>query len=335
MKTLTRLIATLTLCFALASTLYAQGNVTTIFKAPTTSAIKLVDADSSNSSVQIVNNGSVTVYVGTSSTVTAAASAATDGIPVYVNTYLTLKNVSNSIYGITSSGTGNLRITVAKSGGAVETGRLATTGVANGAAANTIPMSNGSDLVAGSALFYNLSTAITPNSTTTSTASGTLAITSNATGLGSIFRSDGTNWQLLANYSGLAAQTDTVTIATTGNTDSYMVAPYAGTVSGIDCSGVDALAASDTNYITFSVTNLGQAGAGSNPVLAATAANTTQATGGTALSANTKRSLTLNGTGSNLIVAAGDRLRFRNAATGTLVGTVTFWKCTARFVRLS
>lgn len=58
-------------------------------------------------------------------------------------------------------------------------------------------------------------------------------------------------------------------------------------------------------------------------MLAATDANTTKATGGTALAANTKRALTLNGTPANLVTAAGDRLRFSPAGTGTLANTVT------------
>ncbi len=114
------------------------------------------------------------------------------------------------------------------------------------------------------------------------------------------------------------------TIATTGNTDAYIIAPAAGSLTSIDFSGVDALAASDSNYITFSVTNLGQAGAGTAAMLAATAANTTKSTGGTALAANTKRALTLTSTAADLVVAAGDRIRIRAAATGTLANTVTF-----------
>ena len=118
--------------------------------------------------------------------------------------------------------------------------------------------------------------------------------------------------------------TSTATIATTGNTDGFLIADAAGVLVAARFSGTDALAASDTNFITFSVTNLGPAGAGSAAMLAATAANTTQVTGGTALSANTLRSLTLNGTPANLVVAVGDRLRIRAAVTGTLANTVTF-----------
>jgi hypothetical protein len=123
----------------------------------------------------------------------------------------------------------------------------------------------------------------------------------------------------------------TASIATTGNTDDYVIAPETGSLASVDFSSLAALAASDSNYVTFSITNLGQAGAGTNPMLAATAVNTTQVTGGTALSANTKRSLALNGTASNLLVTKGDRLLVRAAATGTLVGAVTFPTYMLRF----
>ena len=42
---------------------------------------------------------------------------------------------------------------------------------------------------------YFLTTAITANSTTTTAAVGSLATTSNATGTGKLFISDGTKWQ--------------------------------------------------------------------------------------------------------------------------------------------
>jgi len=43
--------------------------------------------------------------------------------------------------------------------------------------------------------FVVLTTAITANTTTTSVVSGSIGITSNATGVGSLFISDGTKWQ--------------------------------------------------------------------------------------------------------------------------------------------
>src|SRR5436305_1935772 len=114
------------------------------------------------------------------------------------------------------------------------------------------------------------------------------------------------------------------TIATTGNTDAYFLAPRSLTAFQIDFSGVDALATSDVNYITWTVTNLGQAGAGSGALLAATSPNTTKTTGGSAIGANTKRTLTLSSTTNNLQVVQGDRIRVRAAVTGTLANTVTF-----------
>jgi len=114
------------------------------------------------------------------------------------------------------------------------------------------------------------------------------------------------------------------TIATTGNTDAYFLAPRDMSLIAAYFSGTDALATSDTNYITFSITNLGLLGSDTDALLEASNANTTKTTGGTALSANTRRTLTLNTTVNNLQVTEGERIRVRCAATGTLAGTVTF-----------
>lgn len=112
-------------------------------------------------------------------------------------------------------------------------------------------------------------------------------------------------------------------IATTGNADFVFVAPRKGTLQDVNFSGGSALAASDTNYITFSMTNLGQAGAGSTAMLAASDANTTKATGGSALVQDGRRTLVKHGTAANLNFEEGDRIRIRAAVTGTLAGTVT------------
>lgn len=119
-----------------------------------------------------------------------------------------------------------------------------------------------------------------------------------------------------------AVQAGAASIATTGNTDVYVIVPEAGQLDSIDFSSIDALAANDTNYVTFSVVNLGQGGSGSTAMLAATNPNTTKATGGAALTANARRQLALNGTPANLNVAAGDKLRIRMAVTGTLGSAV-------------
>ena len=128
-------------------------------------------------------------------------------------------------------------------------------------------------------------------------------------------------------------QTIQQTIATTGNTDFYVIAPINGNLESIDFSGADALATSDTNYITFTITNLGQAGVGTTVMLATTPAgiNTTKVTGGTAISANTKYSLRVSATRDTTVVAEGDRLLIRAAVTNTLANTVTFSTFILRF----
>jgi hypothetical protein len=112
------------------------------------------------------------------------------------------------------------------------------------------------------------------------------------------------------------------TIPTTVGLEATYIVPYAGVLALAQFVAKDALAASDTNYITFSITNKA-AGAGATAMLAATAANTTPVTGGTALAATVKRTLTLHGTPANLVVAAGDTLLISALVTGTLANTVT------------
>lgn len=114
------------------------------------------------------------------------------------------------------------------------------------------------------------------------------------------------------------------TVTTTGAVSAYFAAPFAGTLTSAAFTGVDVLATHDTNYVTFGITNLGQAGAGTAAMLAATAANTTKITGGSATAANTKRALTVTATGADLVVAAGDRIKITVTASGTLANTITF-----------
>lgn len=112
-------------------------------------------------------------------------------------------------------------------------------------------------------------------------------------------------------------------IATTGNTDNYFIVTRSGRIAAAYFSSLAALAQDGSNYVTFSITNLGQAGAGSTAILGAVDGNTTKTTTGAAISANTKRALTLSTTATDLDVVEGDRLRIRAAATGTLAGAVT------------
>lgn len=118
-------------------------------------------------------------------------------------------------------------------------------------------------------------------------------------------------------------QTTEKTVTTTGTVDAYVIVPQAGTFSGVDFSCIDALTASDTNFVTFSIANLGQAGSGTTALLATSSANTTKVTGGSALVANGKFSLTITSTTADLVVAKGDRLRCRAIVSGTLGNTLT------------
>lgn len=115
----------------------------------------------------------------------------------------------------------------------------------------------------------------------------------------------------------------TTSIATTSTTDEYVVAAKAGKVTSIGITSLSGLAAHDTNYLTFTVTNLGLAAGGSAALLAATDANTTKITGGSAMTASVTRALTLTSTAADLTVAEGDLLRLRATSAATLAGAVT------------
>ena len=112
-------------------------------------------------------------------------------------------------------------------------------------------------------------------------------------------------------------------IATTSTTDTYFQVPKSGRVAAVFFGSLAALATSDTNYITWTMTNLGQAGAGSTAMLKTDDLNTTKATGGAAITASSKKSLVLSATATNLDVVEGDTIKITATATGTLAGAVT------------
>lgn len=299
-------------------------------KQPTTAAMQLVASNAERSSVTIQNVGSVTVFVSNLSTVTTST-----GFQLAPNQRVKIVGAQDQLYGITAASTADLRITeTIGSAASADIDRLNTTGISNGAStADSIPCSDGTNLVACNVLVFSLSAAITANSTTTSTTAGSLAITSNATGIGNVFRSDGTKWQLMGAYSQYNSDSAPVTIATTSTSDMYLSAPVTGTLTGIDFSSLAALSTDNTNFITFTAINLGQSGAGSTALLAVSDANTTKTTGGTALTALARRTLTLHGTAGNLAVVKGDVIRIRATADGTLAGAVTLSRCIAYFTR--
>jgi hypothetical protein len=322
---------------------FAQQLTTARIQPGNTTPLSLVPTAPSGAgqqvSLTIENVGSVNIGFGPLATVTYAT-----GIVLGPSQQALCTGIRGSLYGIAASSTADLRV-VATYSQSPFTGipqcsitRLATSGGAiNTAASTTVPMSDGAgNLVPGNVLFYFLTAAITPNSTSTATAAGTFAVTSNATGLGSIFVSDASKWQLVAG-SVISAHSSSapITIATTSTSDMYLSAPVTGILTGIDFSSLDALSASDTNYITYTAVNLGQSGVGSTAMLAVSDANTTKATGGTALVAFARRTLTVHGTPANLAVVKGDVIRVRATATGTLAGTVTLSRAFAYFTKLS
>lgn len=69
----------------------------------------------------------------------------------------------------------------------------ATTVAATGAISTSA--TNGAAVSSGTAGLYFLTSAITANSTTTTAPVGSLATTTNATGLGKLYIADGTKWQ--------------------------------------------------------------------------------------------------------------------------------------------
>lgn len=113
------------------------------------------------------------------------------------------------------------------------------------------------------------------------------------------------------------------TITTTVAKSFDFIMPATGTVTNAKFWGTATLATDNTNYVTFTLTNLGQAGSGTTVMLAATDANTTKVTGGSAVTADVPRNLTLTGTAANLAVNSGDLIRLTVTQTGTLANTIT------------
>lgn len=303
--------------------------------APTTTASMILAGDSRRRAFAIRNTGAVNCEIGFNGTDDLDDNG---GFLLAVGRVQTFIGSTSGIAALSASSTGELQIVEALSDGGTEVASLAffqelelnTGGISNSAAANSLVMSDGANVVA--APIKVLTTAITPNSTTTTEAAGVFVITTHATGRGIIFVSDGTKLQLLATV-GENVQVESATITTTGAVSKSFLAPFAGILTGVDFSAVEALAASNTNYITWTITNLGQDGLGTNAMLAATAANTTQVTGGSAIAALTKRAMTVHGTAANLVIVKGDRIRITATPTGTLANTETLPIYSLTFLR--
>lgn len=92
-------------------------------------------------------------------------------------------------------------------------------------------------------------------------------------------------------------------------------------------SSTTALTQHASNIWTFSITNLGQAGAGTTAILGAVDGNTTKTTTGQAVVANGKFTAVLTTTAVDLNVVEGDNLQITCTAGGTPANTGTFGRC--------
>lgn len=120
-------------------------------------------------------------------------------------------------------------------------------------------------------------------------------------------------------------------VATTSTTDVYVIAPKAGTLTSAGLSSHTSHDAAAVNLVIFSITNLGQAGANAEAMLASVAGNSTNATGGSNIVANTYWGFTLANTIGVRQVAANDTLRIRAAVNGTLHSQVLAPKYILKF----
>jgi hypothetical protein len=104
-----------------------------------------------------------------------------------------------------------------------------------------------------------------------------------------------------------------------GTLEMLIIVPFAATVSSVRVAFKDALTQDGTNFVTFRLINKTTA---DSDVIAATDANTTKTTTGSAITAYTTRSLTL-ASASGVAVAAQDVLALRITGAGTLATTLT------------
>jgi hypothetical protein len=124
-------------------------------------------------------------------------------------------------------------------------------------------------------------------------------------------------------------------VTTTGATGSgSTMVDFGGTLLSAQLIALEALAANDTNYLTFTLVNNGNSNAGTTAMLAATDANTTKSTGGAAITAEIGRSLTVSSTAADLRVANGDLLTFAGTVSGTLANNVAMPKVRLTFAVL-
>lgn len=106
-----------------------------------------------------------------------------------------------------------------------------------------------------------------------------------------------------------------------GATKNYIIAPMSGRLSGVRFSGSQGCNSTAANYITFTIVNKGQSGAGSTNMLHGSA--TTKPGDLGTVTAGAVMSLTLTSTLTDRDVTIGDRLELVSTVTGTLSAQVT------------
>ena len=153
--------------------------------------------------------------------------------------------------------------------------------------------------------------------------------TDTATGLCARYENIGTTascqFRVIGNHI-IEVNTSTA-IGTQGTTLSYVIVPETSRLSGVSFSGSQGHGSSSTDYITFQITNLGQAGAGVDTLLhgSSTTKGTDVATAGLGgLGTDTTYPLTLVTTVGTLSVSKNDRLKLSAAVTGTLTNQITY-----------
>lgn len=108
----------------------------------------------------------------------------------------------------------------------------------------------------------------------------------------------------------LQAQVAAAAVGATTVTE-FGEAPFDGTVTRVAYIPSATITGANTNSRTFTVTNQGQAGAGTTNVA------TLAMTAGVNATGDDARTITLNATAANLVVAQGDVLTFESTSVGT------------------
>jgi hypothetical protein len=119
------------------------------------------------------------------------------------------------------------------------------------------------------------------------------------------------------------AQIDSKDLPVTGTTDFFVTVAANGKLTKASFVAAGPLAASNVNYVVFSIVNLGKLGTGTKAMLSGSDVNSTKSL---PIVSGATRQLELHPTADYLTVVKDDRLRFRTAVVGTLPNPVNGFK---------